>query len=71
VIHREQDRRLAFCGRKSRGHIGAPHVIDPGGGDGAVMGSGPRATAPAVRRQELVFPHQPEPAPFRGPDTGV
>jgi len=53
VIHCEEDRRLAFCGRKSYGHIGAPHVIDPGGGDGAVMDSGPRATAPAVRRPWL------------------
>src|SRR5574341_1362105 len=37
VIHGKEDSRLAFGGGKSRGHISAPHLVDSGGGDSAVM----------------------------------
>src|SRR3974377_1661287 len=71
VIHGKEDSRLTFGGGKSRGHIRAPHLVDPGGGDSAVMDSGSRAASPALRRQQLVFPHQPQHPPFGGPDPGI
>src|SRR3954470_5740778 len=52
------------------GHVGPPHDIHGGGGDGAVM----RAllpTADAVRRQQAVLAHQAPDPPGRGADAGM
>src|SRR4051812_44332878 len=52
------------------GHVGPPHDIHGGGGDGAVMGALLR-TADAVRRQQAVLAHQTPDPPGRGADAGM
>ena len=71
MIHGEEDRGLAFSDGKSCGQIAAPHLLDSAGGDGAVMNCGDRAASPALRRQELVFPPQPQHPPFGGSEAGL
>jgi len=71
VIHGKEDSRLALFSGKSRGHIRAPHVVDPGSGDGAVMDPGSGGASPAVGSQELMVPHQAQDPSFRGPEAGI
>jgi hypothetical protein len=71
VIHGKEDSRLAVFGGESSSHICAPHIVDPIGGDSAVMDSWPRGAAPAMRRQELVFSHQTQNPSFRGSDASI
>jgi hypothetical protein len=71
VIHGKKDGRLALLSGKRFSHISVPHLVDPARDDAAVMGSGARRASPAVGRQELVFPHQAQDPPFRGPEPGI
>ena len=69
VIDRDEDRGLALAGQ-GRGQVGAPHLVDPLGADGAVVG--PRAVRPAdpARRQQTMLAHQPQDAALGGADAG-
>src|SRR5829696_3067882 len=52
------------------GHVGAPHHVHGGGGDGAVMGARLR-TADPVRGEQAVLAHQAPDPPGRGADAGM
>src|SRR4051812_35323981 len=60
----------ALLGSHGFGHVGAPHDIHGGGGDGAVMGALLGAADP-MRRQQAVLAHQPPDPPGRGADAGM
>jgi hypothetical protein len=69
VIHGEEHRGLALAGHDA-GQVGAPHDIDPLGGDRAVVGA--RAVRPAGTPvgQEAVLAHQAQDAAAAGADAG-
>ena len=52
------------------GHVGPPHGVHRGRGDGAVMGA-LRQTADPVRRQQAVLAHQAPDPPGRGADADM
>jgi hypothetical protein len=60
----------AFSEGHGLGHVGPPHDIHRGGGDGAVMGALLR-TADPVRCQQAVLAHQTPDPPGRGADPGM
>src|SRR3954470_18379456 len=61
--------RLAFASDDA-GQVGAPHAIDPLGGDGAVVGARAPRPAHALMRQQAVLAHQPQDAAPAGADAG-
>ena len=69
VVDGNEHRGLALAGHH-RGQVATPHLIDPLGGDRAVMGS--RATRPAgtLMRQQAVLAHQPQDAAAAGAEAG-
>jgi hypothetical protein len=69
MVDRDEHRRLALADHH-RGQVGAPHDIDPLGGDRAVVGA--RAVRPAntLVGQEAVLAHQPQDAAPAGADAG-
>src|SRR3712207_927666 len=70
VVDGDEDPGPALGEGDGLGHVGAPHGIHRGGGDGAVV----RAmvgTADPVRRERPVLAHQPADPPGRGADAGM
>src|SRR4051794_10881186 len=69
VVDGDEHRGLALA-RHHRGHVGAPHEIDPLGRDRAVVG--PRAVGPAgaLMRQQAVLAGEPQDAAAAGADAG-
>src|SRR4051794_3766947 len=61
--------RLAFASDDA-GQVGAPHDVDPLGGDPAVMGSRAMRAAGTLMGQEAMLAHQPQDATPAGADTG-
>src|SRR3954452_17674235 len=63
-----EHRGLAFTGHH-RGQVGAPHQINPLGGDGAVMGARAPWPARALMGQQAVLAHQPQDAEPAGAEA--
>src|SRR5215210_6339397 len=70
VVDRDEDARLSLGQGDGLGHVGAPHHVHRGGGDGAVMRA-PLRTADPVRREQPMLAHQAANAPGGGADAGV
>src|SRR4051794_8983222 len=70
VVDGNEDPGPAFSEGHSLGHIGAPHDIHGGGGDGAVMGALLR-TADPVWREQAVLAHQAPDPPGRSANPGM
>ena len=69
VIHRDEDRRLAFAGQ-GRSQVRGPHLVDPLGADRAVVGLRAMRSPDPAWRQQVVRPHQPQDAALGRPDAG-
>src|SRR4051794_40390167 len=70
VVDGDEDPGPALAQGDSLGHVGAPHHIHGGGGDGAVMGALLRATD-ALWREQAVLAHEAADPPGRGADAGM
>src|SRR3982751_6895459 len=70
VVDGDEDPGPAFSEGHSLGHIGAPHDIHGGGGDGAVVRALLR-TADPVWREQAVLAHQAPDPPGRGANPGM
>ncbi len=66
MIDCKEDVGLPFGQGHRRSQIGAPHVVDPVGDNGAVMMAWARRPAPTLRRQQSMLPHQPQDPACRG-----
>ena len=71
MIDSKKDIGFTFCQGHSAGQICAPHVVDALCNDGAIMVAWARGSAPTMRCQESIFPHQPQYSSFRGTNTGI
>ena len=69
VIHRDEDRGLALAGQ-GRGQIGGPHLVDPLGADGAVVGLRAMRPPDPAWRLETMLAGQAQDAPLGGADAG-
>src|SRR5919202_911685 len=70
MVDGDEDPGPAFSEGHGLGHVGAPHHVHRGGGDGAVV----RAllgTADPVWREQAVLAHQTPDPPGRGADAGI
>src|SRR5512143_900195 len=69
VIHGNEDVGRAVAERHGLGHVGAPHLVDSGSGNGPLMrfGLGP---AHAVWGEQLVLAHQAPNSAHRGTNAG-
>ena len=65
MIDGHEHRGLALAGHH-RGQVGAPHQIDPFGGDRAIMCLWAVRSADALMGQQAVLAHQPQDSPFHG-----
>src|SRR3712207_2430026 len=70
MVDGDEDPGPALFEGHGLGHVGAPHDIHGGGGDGAVMRALLR-TADPVRREQAVLAHQAPDPPGRGADPGM
>lgn len=70
VIHGDEHADLAVGQGDGGRQVGAPHLVDPFAGDRSVVGSGASGPASPMWRQQAVLAHQPQDAPFRGPQAG-
>lgn len=59
VIHGEEDRDPAFFRRETRGPVASPHLIDPLGCDGAIVGFSPRGMPNTTNSRQVVLSHEP------------
>ena len=69
VIDGDEDRGLALAGQ-GRGRIGAPHLVDPLGADGAVVGLRAVPSPDPAGCEQVMVAHQPQDAALGGADTG-
>src|SRR3954471_5314236 len=69
VIDGNEHRRLAFASDDA-GQVGAPHEIDPLGGDGAVVGSRAMRAAGTLMSKQAMLAHEPQDAAPTGADAG-
>src|SRR3954469_21888117 len=69
VVARHEHGRLALAGHH-RGQVGAPHQVDPVGGDAAVVGLRAVRRAHPLVRQEAVLAREPQDAAAAGADAG-
>ena len=69
VIEGDEDGGLALAGH-DRGQVGAPHQVDPLGGDRAVVGLRAPWPTGTLRRQQVVRLHQPKNTTAAGADAG-
>src|SRR3954453_10302997 len=69
VVDRHEHGRLALAGHH-RGQVGAPHQVDPVGGDAAVVGLRAMRRAHPLVRQEAVLAREPQDAAAAGADAG-
>src|SRR3954447_14890377 len=69
VVDGDEHRGLAFASR-DRGQVGAPHQVDPLGGDRAVVGLRAPWPAGALVGQQAVRPHEPQDTAAAGADAG-
>src|SRR6476661_8688608 len=60
---------LALAGHDRR-QVGAPHYVDPLGGDLAIMGARAPRPARALMRQQAMLAHEPQDAAAAGADAG-
>src|SRR3954463_9895689 len=68
VVDRHEHGRLALAGHH-RGQVGAPHHVDPLGGDRAVVSFWAAPAPGALMRQEAVLAREPEDAAPAGADA--
>src|SRR5262249_23269522 len=71
VIDRDKDADLTLLGRHGRGHVGAPELVGPVGGDRAVVGLRAVGMPDSGRGLEAVLAHQPADALLGGPEALV
>src|SRR6478609_3860079 len=69
VIDGNEHRSLALAGHDRR-QVGAPHYVDPLGGDLAIMGARAPRPARALMRQQAMLAHEPQDAAAAGADAG-
>jgi hypothetical protein len=69
VVDDDEDGGLALAGER-RSEIGAPHLVDALGADGAVVRARPARPAHAMRRLQAVLAGQPQDAALGGADAG-
>src|SRR5918912_95364 len=70
MVDGDEDPGPAFSEGHGLGHVGAPHHVHRGGGDGAVVRALLQAADP-VWREQAVLAHQAPDPPGRGADAGM
>ncbi len=70
MIERDEHRGLAFASDRRR-QVDAPHRVERGGDDGAVVMARPPRRASPRWREQVVLPHQPQHPAQRGAGPGM